>query len=101
MSGRKKEKSNKKLEPSIEREPKGEVISFRVWPPYLDIIKEKASARRASKNEFSRHATLQAVDSGILDIPETLKLLRDDVGVLTEQLIQVRQLLAEIDRRRN
>ncbi len=49
-----------------------EKLTFRLFPPYDEIISEAAKHVRLSPNEFGRVATMAAADSGLLGVHDRL-----------------------------
>ena len=59
-------------------------ITFRLWPPYTDKIREVAKAARLKPNQLARIATISVTDGGLLNLSERL-------GRIEDELIRLRQ----------
>lgn len=56
-----------------------EKLTFRLFPPYTEIVTEAARHVRLSPNEFGRVATMAAADSGLLGVHERLGKIEDEL----------------------
>lgn len=56
-----------------------EKLSFRLWPPYTEKVYRSAQAVGISPNQFGRVATMTVADQGLLELPERLARIEDEL----------------------
>ena len=56
-----------------------EKLSFRLWPPYTDKVYQIAQAIGITPNQFGRVATMTVADQGLLELPERLARIEDEL----------------------
>jgi multidrug resistance efflux pump len=56
-----------------------EKLTFRLWPPYTEKVFRSAQAVGISPNQFGRVATMTVADQGLLELPERLARIENEL----------------------
>ena len=54
-------------------------LSFRLWPPYSQMVVRQAAAAGMRPTQFARLATMAMVDSGLLSLAKRLGRVEDEL----------------------
>lgn len=54
-------------------------ITFRLWPPYTERIREMADAAKLKPNQFARVATISVADGGLLNVAARMERIENEL----------------------
>ena len=58
---------------------KGRLFAFRTWSPYIERVTQTAEYAKLTPNQLARVATMFFVDSGVLELRDSMRRIEDEL----------------------
>ncbi len=54
-------------------------LTFRLWPPYTELVAERAKSANLKPNQFARLATMALADAELLGLGQQLRRIEEEL----------------------